>query len=156
MQSSKPLPNNFEYVMLSVAVSWFMNMYLLHLVISMTRKSERPPGYRRVGNSGEDFARELGDHESVLKWELHKMQYLWAPVMILALMCGVEFPVTSAICMMVFNIGRVVYGYEVASFGLEGIKVGRILGDSAQFSMFLLTIYGGLSWGGWVVKPALP
>lgn len=137
------IPPEFGYVLLSIGVSWFVNFYLVFLVIKARNKYGvlYPALYAdKDHKGGEQFNCAQRAHQNTLE--------NWASVQILMIVNGLVMPLTAATCGLIWSVGRVVYGYGYANHGPKGRNVGGGLSHLGDFPLILLTFYNGAQMAG--------
>jgi len=116
------LPPKYGYVFAVLGASSFMNVFLTIQVV-MARKKYNVQYPNLYAVPGTKFADEFNSVQRAHQNTLESM----STVLIMMVMCGLIYPVTSAVCGGIWVVGRVVYGAGYAGGGPEGRRLGGIL-----------------------------
>merc|ERR1719499_1773540 len=76
----------------------------------------------------------------------------WAPITILTLLNGLYSPYLASSFMIIYTVGRIVYGLGYKYGGSDGRKYGALLSHLGDIPMLGLTFYNGLSLAGFIGK----
>jgi len=140
----------FGYVMLSIAASWFMNAFLISVVVKGRQLYgvKYPHLYAPLDHENkEDYDCFQRAHQNTLE--------TWPSVCILVLLNGLQFPVTAAILMNIYSVGRIMYGYGYSHGGPKGRETGAMISVLAGIvPLVILCFVSGLSLSGTITPPS--
>mmetsp|Transcript_52737 Transcript_52737/g.115630 ORF Transcript_52737/g.115630 Transcript_52737/m.115630 type:complete len:144 (+) Transcript_52737:43-474(+) len=132
------IPDEFGYVVITVATSWLMNTFLT-VQVAMARKKfnvQYPALYAEKGHAhADEFNCVQRAHQNTLE--------SWGPVTILALVNGLVYPVVSAGLFALWQVGRIIYGIGYAKGGPTGRMAGGIISHLGDLPLFLMAFYSG-------------
>mmetsp|Transcript_20263 Transcript_20263/g.52309 ORF Transcript_20263/g.52309 Transcript_20263/m.52309 type:complete len:160 (-) Transcript_20263:57-536(-) len=128
----------YGYVVLVLALSNLMNMYLTINVLKARKKYsvDYPALYAPESHK---YAKEFNSVQRAHQNTLES----WAPTMLLMLVVGLRAPKASAISGLLYVLGRVVYGYGYATSGPGGRMLGAMISHLGDFPLIGLTFYHG-------------
>jgi glutathione S-transferase len=129
------LPKDYGYVFAVLGGSFFMNTYLVMNVVIARKKYDvqypalyAPPGHK--------FEKEFNSVQRAHQNTLES----YSLVMLQMCLCGLIYPVTSAICGGLWVAGRFMYGFGYANFGPTGRMVGGIFSHLGDFPLFIICL----------------
>uniref|UniRef100_A0A7S4N2J1 Glutathione S-transferase 3, mitochondrial n=1 Tax=Guillardia theta TaxID=55529 RepID=A0A7S4N2J1_GUITH len=128
------LPKGYGYVVAVVGGSFLLNMYLTINVVTARKKFkvEYPLLYAPAGHKHEEaFNCVQRAHQNTLE--------SFPMVMMQMLLCGLKYPLTSAVCGGIWVVGRFLYGYGYANNGPKGRMVGGIFSHLGDFPLAIMT-----------------
>jgi glutathione S-transferase len=129
------LPPAYGYVFGVLGGSFFMNGYLVYLVISARKKYgvEYPTLYAPESHK---YAKEFNSVQRAHQNTLES----YALVMLQMCVVGLVYPITAAACGALFCVGRCIYGYGYATGGPNGRYVGSIIFHLGDFPLFIMCL----------------
>jgi len=130
----------FGYVVLSIASSWIMNIYLAVQVGKARKKYgvKYPALYATKDIKGSyEFNCIQRVHQNTLE--------SWAPVTILCLLNGIYSPVYSAAFYATWVLGRFVYSVGYSTKGPDGRMAGGLISHLGDLPLLVLTFWNALS-----------
>mmetsp|Transcript_19145 Transcript_19145/g.58948 ORF Transcript_19145/g.58948 Transcript_19145/m.58948 type:complete len:145 (+) Transcript_19145:214-648(+) len=142
---SLELSSDYKYVLADLALMWFVNLYLVINVVVARKKYgvEYPALYAPEDHK---HAREFNSAQRAHQNTLEGMPYFIAQLLVV----GVWYPLTAGACGLLWNVGRVIYGYGYATGGPAGRQVGGLithLGDfPLQLALFRLAYDALTTW----------
>eukprot|EP00667_Euglena_gracilis_P026811 EG_transcript_32658 len=135
---SVPIPKDFGYVLLVIGLSWFLNIYLMALVVRARKqyKVPYPTLYADKDHKDHDkFNSVQRAHQNTLE--------SWAPIQILMVVDGLLFPKAAAAFGLVWVLSRFLYGFGYSRSGPKGRMVGVLLSHLGTLPLIFLSLYAG-------------
>jgi len=127
------LPQNYGYVFGAFGFSFFMNTFLTVQVINARKlyNVTYPLLYAPESHEkAEKFNSVQRAHQNTLE--------TYSLVMVGMFACGLKHPITSAVCGMIYSVGRIIYGYGYATGGPNGRMVGGIIAHLGDIPLLLV------------------
>ena len=126
------LPENYGYVFGAFGFSFFMNTFLIVQVVNARKlyNVNYPLLYAPDTNEkAEKFNSVQRAHQNTLE--------SYPIVMVGMFACGLKHPITSAVCGMIYSVGRIIYGYGYAKYGPQSRMIGGIISHIGDFPLLL-------------------
>mmetsp|Transcript_22257 Transcript_22257/g.33165 ORF Transcript_22257/g.33165 Transcript_22257/m.33165 type:complete len:144 (+) Transcript_22257:55-486(+) len=132
------LPKDYGYVMLSIAASGMVNLYLMFQVGAARKKY----GVKYPALYAEESHKHAKEFNSVQRAHQNTLENM--PLfLIMVTTNGLVFPKVSAAMGFVFAVGRFFYGYGYAKYGPRGRMVGAVISHLADIPILFVTAYTG-------------
>jgi len=139
----------FGYVILSIAVSWLMNFFLVLNVVKARKKYKVSYPALYATKDHKLSAGDMNTFNCIQRAHQNTLES-WAPMTILCVINGFYTPVYSSLFMITYSIGRVVYGTGYGSSGPDGRKFGGMITHLGDMPQLILAFYNGLSLAGFL------
>lgn len=146
------VPEEYGFVLLGLFATLIANFYLIINVAKLRKKFgiQYPALYATDKHLSNDCK-----PDDIIKFNCAQRAHqntceAQSTIQLLGVVNGFFYPMTAAVCLGLFAVGRVVYGHGYVNKGFKGRIPGALITHLGDFPLMILTLVNGLSLAGLV------